>query len=203
MLICVTVLILKHDLFNYFHIGNVNTRRQFYSQMIPHYMHRSSDDVVHLYANVNYDLRSFTDWFKANKLSLNTSKTNYMLFCLEKIDQNEHSIKIGVDVIQRTNSCKFLGIMIDDKFTWSEHIVYTKSKLCRSLYAISRSNNFVPLKHLKTLYDSLIHPYFSYGIVLWGSTYSSYLQKIRICQKKAIRHIYRSAYNAHIALQRG
>ena len=48
-----------------------------------------------------------------------------------------------------------------------------------------------------TLYDSLIHPYISYGIVLWGSTYSSYLQKIRICQKKAIRHIYRSAYNAH------
>ena len=92
---------------------------------------------------------------------------------------------------------QFLGIMIDDKLTWSEHISYTKSKLCRSLYAISRSKNFVPLKHLKTLYDSPIHPYISYGIVLWGSTYSSYLQKIRICQKKAIRHIYRSAYNAH------
>ena len=160
-------------------------------------LYASSDDVVHLYANVNYDLRSLTDWFKANKLSLNTSKTNYMLFCPGKIDQNEHSIKIGVDVIQRTNSCKFLGIMIDDKLTWSEHISYTKSKLCRSLYAISRSKNFVPVKHLKTLYDSLIHPYVSYGIVLWGSTYSSYLQKIRICQKKAIHHIYRSAYNAH------
>ena len=126
-----------------------------------------------------------------------TGFTNYMLFCPGKIDQNEHSIKIGVDVIQRTNSCKFLGIMIDDKLTWSEHISYTKSKLCRSLYAISRSKNVVPLKHLKTLYDSLIHPYISYGIVLWGSTYSSYLQKIRICQNKAIRHIYRSAYNAH------
>ena len=57
-----------------------------------------------------------------------------MLFCPGKIDQNEHSIKIGVDVIQRTNSCKFRGIMIDDKLTWYEYILYTKLKLCRSLY---------------------------------------------------------------------
>ena len=62
-----------------------------------------------MYGNVNYDLRSLTDWFKANKLSLNTLKTNYMLFCPGKLDQNENSIKIGVGVIQRTNSCKFLN----------------------------------------------------------------------------------------------
>ena len=149
-------------------------------------LYASSDDVVHLYANVNYDLRSLTDWFKANKLSLNTLKTNYMLFCSGKIDENEHSIKIGV--IQRTNSCKFLGIMIDDKLTWSEHISHTKSKLCRSLFAISRSKNFVPLKHLKTLYDSTYSSYLQYIFVILTEnthlpeeSHSSYLSKCIYC----------------------
>ncbi len=87
--------------------------------------------------------------------------------------------------------------MIDDKLTWSEHIAYTKSKLSRSLYAMNRTKHIVPMRHTKTLYDSLFHSYITYGIVLWGSTYSSYLQQIRICQKKAMRCIHRSAYNAH------
>ena len=39
-------------------------------------LYASSDDVVHLYGNVNYDLRSLTDWFKANKLHVILSRKN-------------------------------------------------------------------------------------------------------------------------------
>lgn len=63
--------------------------------------------------------------------------------------------------------------------------------------AINRSRYLVPPKYLKTLYDSLVHPYLTYGIVLWGGTCKSYLNKIRISQRKAVRYIHRSSYNAH------
>lgn len=160
-------------------------------------LYASSDDIIHLYANVNHDLQSLVDWFRANKLSLNPSKTNYMLFSPHKTDHSEHSIKIGSDIIEQKNYCKFLGLVIDDKLTWSEHIAHTMSKLSRSLYALNRTKHIISRSHRKTLYDSLVHSYISYGIVLWGSTYSSNLQKIRICQKKALRCIYGSVYNAH------
>ena len=110
---------------------------------------------------------------------------------------NQNTIKIASDDIERKDCCKFLGIMIDDKLTWSKHIDYIHSKLSRSLYAINRSRYLVPPKYLKTLYDSLVHPYLSYGIALWGGTCKSYLNKICISQKKALRHIHRSSYNAH------
>ena len=107
---------------------------------------------------------------------------------------NQNTIKIASDDIERKDCCKFLGIMIDDKLTWSKHIDYIHSKLSRSLYAINRSTcrYLVPPKYLKTLYDSLVHPYLSYGLALWGGTCKFYLNKICISQKKALRHIHRS-----------
>jgi len=53
---------------------------------------------------------------------LNPSKTNYMLLPPHKIDHSEHSIKIGSDIIEQNNYCKFLGLAIYHKLTWSEHI---------------------------------------------------------------------------------
>ena len=40
-------------------------------------LYASSDNIVNLYDLINRDLDNLTDWFRANKLSLNTSKTLY------------------------------------------------------------------------------------------------------------------------------
>ena len=81
------------------------------------------------------------------------------------------------NIIDRKNCCKFLGLLIDDKLTWSEHIAYVHSKLSKSLYAMNRSKYMIPSQYLKTLYDSLVQSYLSYGIILWGGAYTSYLKK--------------------------
>ena len=43
----------------------------------------------------------------------------------------------------------------------------------------------------------MVQPYLTYGIILWGSTYQSYLKRTVILQKKAIRCIHKAHYNAH------
>jgi hypothetical protein len=50
---------------------------------------------------------------------------------------------------------------------------------------------------MRTLYDSLIHSYLTRGILLWGSTYKTYLKKLEIIQKKALHCIHNDPYNAH------
>ena len=157
----------------------------------------ASDNIIHLYNIINNDLINLTDWFRANKLSLNTSKTNYMLFSNNNNISENQQIKMDADIIERKHCCKFLGIIIDDKLNWSDHITYTRSKLSRSVYAMNRMKNMIDMPYLKTLYYSLVHSYLSYGTILWGSTYSSYLNSIRICQKKAVRCISKSSYNSH------
>ena len=54
-----------------------------------------------------------------------------------------------------------------------------------------------PLTLLRSLYYTMVQPYLTYGIILWGPTYRCHLKQVSILQKKAIRCINKSYYNAH------
>ena len=71
-------------------------------------------------------------WFALNKLSLNISKTNYIVF--GKVDKDE-LINVSIDefIITRVCSTKFLGVQIDEGLNWKEHIKLvnlSKSQVC-------------------------------------------------------------------------
>ena len=134
----------------------------------------SSRNLVHVIQNISVDLKHLTEWFKSNKLSLNISKTNYMLFTKNNKDYEQNiNLRLSNENITRVNSTKFLGMIIDDKLNWQDHISHTKNKMSSGLYALNKSKHVLGKNHLKTLYHSLIHPYLSYGILLWGSASKS------------------------------
>ena len=47
------------------------------------------------------------------------------------------------------------------------------------------------------LYSSLILPYLNYGIIAWGHTHTTYLDKILLLQKKDLRIICHTSWRAH------
>ena len=74
---------------------------------------------IHQIQNVmNEHLQIVSDWLKANKLSLNVGKTNYMVFANKEFNAEEMVITIEGTSISITKSTKFLGVFIDDKLTW-------------------------------------------------------------------------------------
>jgi hypothetical protein len=78
-----------------------------------------------LYSKTNYDSDSLYDWLKANKLSLNINKTNYMLLTTNtntQPNQTINQIKIGNEKVLHKSSVKFLGLEIDEKLNWHEQI---------------------------------------------------------------------------------
>lgn len=157
----------------------------------------SSRNLEHVIQNISADLKNLTEWFKANKLSLNITKTNYMLFTKNDKDYKRNmNLRLSNEDITRVNSTKFLGMIIDDKLNWQSHIEHTKNKISSGLYALNKSKHVLGTKHLKTLYYSLIHPYITYGLLLWGSASKSLTKRIEIMQNKAIRSITNSKYNA-------
>ena len=158
----------------------------------------SSNNIQDLYIKANYELESLSEWFRSNKLSLNVSKTNFVIFNHNKIDIPENlTMKIGNENIERKNSVKFLGMIIDSKLEWKEHISCVKNKISSGIYAINKVKHILNHRHLTTLYFSLIHPYLDYGISLWGSTHNTYLKRLVTVQKKAIRIITNANYNSH------
>ena len=66
------------------------------------------------------------DWFKANQLSLNLSKTVLMKFWPEN---TKYDIAIEGNTIPQVRATKFLGITIDDELNWRSHINNLHSKL--------------------------------------------------------------------------
>ena len=134
-----------------------------------------------------------SQYFAANKLSINHKKCNFILFGtpqkLKSINSAPYTLFLDNHNIPSVQSAKFLGVHLDSGLTWKRHINETENKISKSLGIIFRLSSFLPLNILRLLYCSLILPYLSYCNIVWGNTYSSHLNKLNILQKKAIRII--------------
>ena len=144
----------------------------------------TSKNQTYLYTTMNDELQKLTDWFGANRLLLNISKTNYMLFTNQKHARHQHQSSTIRQYIQRTKCAKVLGLYIDEKLKWDEHINIIKKKISKSFLAINKVKYILPKKQLSTVYYSLVFPYLTYGILLWGATCHVHLSKLSLMQKK-------------------
>ena len=102
--------------------------------------------------------------------NLNVSKTNYMIMCNrgKKVADAVCNIEIDGKIIERISQCKFLGLIVDDKLTWKCHIDYICSKVSKLIGILIRARKILPICSLITLYNSLLNPYFTYRINIYG-----------------------------------
>ena len=149
---------------------------------------RSGSDLSVVCREISDELNKLYTWFNVNKLSLNVTKTNYMIFSNKNVATDSNILINGAD-IERVGCTKFLGVLIDSKLTWKEHINKLKGKLSKSVSILYRCYKLIDENALKTLYYSLFLSYLTYCCEVWGTTYKSNLKCLCILQKKAIRII--------------
>ena len=166
----------------------------------------SNKDLKDLETVVNDELIKVGDWLDANKLSLNTSKSNFVIFhpyqhkpdCTIQLEIYNNDLKESVPLEQKT-FVKYLGILIDNNLSWKYHIDYISSKVSKGIGMIARLRHLVPFATLLNIYRSLIEPYISYGLIAWGQAANIHLNKILILQKRALRLMYFADSKAHSA----
>ena len=151
-----------------------------------------------LQQNINSELINIHVWLCANKLSLNIEKSNFVLFHArqKKITIN-FELKLNNKNLKQEESLKYLGIFIDSNLSWKPHIKYISKKIKRNVGVLSKLRYYVDTDILVNLYYALVYPYLIYGILTWGNTYATTLQPIFILQKKVVRLITFSAFDAH------
>ena len=165
----------------------------------------SSPNIIDLFKQTNTELGKASEWFLSNQLTLNVSKTKYMIFCPKNknINLQNFEIKLGTEKIERigsdkkVKSFKFVGINIDDNLSWKEHISKMKSKLAYIGLQISKVKHTLPKDALLTVYNSLFRPHLEFGILLWGNSNKKYLKGVMNSQKKCIRNIANKNFNSH------
>jgi hypothetical protein len=122
---------------------------------------------------INSELLLVSDWFNANKLSLNCDKTSFILFSShKKLTPPKECLRLFLNntVISQVESTKFLGVYIDQHLTWNTHISSISSKIAKNIGIISRISHILPTNICLKLYYSLVYPYLSYCTMVWAST---------------------------------
>jgi hypothetical protein len=99
--------------------------------------------------------------------------------------------------ISKTDTAKFLGVIIDKNLSWKDHINYIKGKISKNTGIIRRLKYRLPEKTLNTLYNSLVLPYLNYCNIVWASNKPTRLQSLLLLQKRSMRAITNSPYNTH------
>ena len=109
------------------------------------------------------------------------------------------NIRINIDNqnIVKVKQTDFLGVILDENLNWKSEISHVANKVAKSIGIISRCSFFLPKSSLRMLYYSLIYPYFCYCNIVWASTYKTNLRRLVILQKRIIRIINKSHFNAH------
>ena len=104
------------------------------------------------------------EWLKSNKLALNSLKIEFMIIGtshkLNKLDSLPESapylISIDGSHIRRVQQVKYLGLIVDDKLKWEEHIEYISSKIIQNIGVLKWTHAFIPQHSLQTLYRTMI-----------------------------------------------
>ena len=102
----------------------------------------------------------------------------------------------GSHVIQ-SNRVRFLGIQLDCNLNWKSHVDEVCSKVSKTIGVLYKIMDFVPSYIIVNLYYRLIYPHLTYCNIVWGNTHPTFLNKLFILQKKAVRLLTSSDYRAH------
>ena len=124
----------------------------------------SGVDIQTICECISRELDKLHVWLSVNKLSLNVDKTNFILFGNRKNIDNV-CIFMNNSIITRVRATKFLGVIIDEKLTWKDHISLVRSKLSKTVGILYRIRHLLNRSALFILYCSLCLPYLTYCAV--------------------------------------
>ena len=142
---------------------------------------------------INDELGKINEWLEINKLSLNISKSRYMLFHRPNKQVNAPALQISNTNITKVNEFNFLGLTLDTNLKWRKHSEITSNKCSRTIGVLNKLKHILPQNKNKIIYKTLVLPNMNYCIVAWGSQ----CERIYKVQKKVVRILTTSRYNSH------
>ena len=160
------------------------------------FKNKSYDDLI---TTCNTELDKFRNWSIANRLSLNVNKT-HVLFVTNRNSRSPHrvpNIYYGTCPLEVKNKCTFLGVIIDNKLKFSDHIEQICNKVSKLVGILFKLKDFVPKNILVQLYYSLAYPYMQYCNLIFANTFNTHLDPLIKIQKKLIRLIANAPFLAH------
>ena len=151
----------------------------------------SGSDLDSLLCEINNHLPAVYEWLCSNKLTLNLTKTKFLIFMPRQKESYNLYPPLTVANVHLENSfcVKYLGVYIDCHLTWHDHIDYICGKISKNINIMVNLKHYVSKGTLVSVCYSLIYPYLTYACTLSGNNYSAPLFQIVKLQNKVVRDI--------------
>ena len=160
-------------------------------------VYSTGDNLDDSIANMNNQLINISNWFTSNKLTLNVDKTQVMMFSRRTTPIPNTHVELRGQAIANVSKAKFLGVIVDEKLNWKDHVSFVASKLSKSCGILYKVRNCLTTSAKNMLYYSLIHPFLTYCINVYASTYKTNLRPIFLSQKRVIRTLSHASRRDH------
>lgn len=158
----------------------------------------NNKNLSELEALLNQELHQVGIWLSTNKLSLNIDKTSFVIFHPpQKKIPFILQLKIFNQNIRNDSFVRYLGIIFDCNLNWKKHIHELTKKISKNIGILTKVRYFVSKDVMLQLYYSFFYSLITYGILIWGNTYENSLKPIITLQKKVVRVMTFSKWDAH------
>ena len=158
----------------------------------------ANNNFSELFETLNYDLVNLHRWLSTNRLTLNVSKTVAINFSTRPAPLNSNcELKVNSETVQFVKHASYLGVVLDQRLSFAQHIDKLCSKISKNIGIIRRLSSVVPRPILRTLYFSLVNPYLTYCIIIWGNSRAVHIDKLYLLQKRAVRILAGVGFHEH------
>ena len=152
----------------------------------------TENNLTDLFSSSNTACAEISEWLKSNRLSVNSSKTSYILFFPSKNDEafieaNNLTVFIGGNTLQRVDFTKFLGVFIDEKLTFKHHIDYITGKINKVNSMLFKRRDLIPQHCRRSLYFALVNSHVQYGLALYGNANHTTIKSLNCAVNKVLR----------------
>ena len=117
---------------------------------------------------------------------MNIKKTNFIIFSPKRKLIPPNNLQLLIDNVpnEQVDKIKFLGVVINSKLNWNEHITTLCTKISKNAGIIFKVRHNLNKNTVLLIYCSLIQPYLDYCNIIWATGHSNNLERLFRKQKK-------------------
>ena len=133
--------------------------------------------------------RKLFKWCLSNKLTINDSKTCFILFHTKNkpVPKDFSAIQIDDIIIKRVDNTKYLGLFIDEKLNWTNHVHFVCRSLTKYFGIFNKIKSLVTRPLARQLYFSFVYSRIQYGLEIYGTCSAGLLSKLQTLQNGLLK----------------
>ena len=134
------------------------------------------------------DLKLISSWLASNKLTPNIKKTQLLL--LGPNNSSDKKLIWNGEEVEESKCVKYLGVKIDNKLTFEEHIDYVQMKCNQYISILYQTKKYLQRELLLKIYKQYFQPQYQYGVLIYGIATKSVLERLQNQQSFLIRKVF-------------